>query len=83
MTDEQRDAERLAILQRHVDELAEHYDAVQIVVTWLTSENSTKSYKRGSGNWYSRQALCREFVNEDFASDQAEAIARKLNPSDD
>ncbi len=82
-TTEERDTERLAILKKHVAELAEHYDAVQIVATWLASDNLTRSHKCGSGNWYARTGLCREFINENLADDQAEAIARKLDPPDD
>ena len=79
MTGEQR----LVILKRHVNELSEIYDSVQIVATWLNENGTTSSQKRGSGNWYARQALCREFVEEDARSDQADLIAKKLNSGED
>lgn len=79
MTDDQR----LAEIDRHVRELAELYDAVQVTGSWLTPEGRTKSHKRGSGNFYARLALCREFITEELAEDQATAIARKLEPPDD
>lgn len=75
--------ERLAILERHVDELAEIYDAVQISATWLDPDGKTHSQKRGSGNWYSRQAMAREFVEENIADDLSTMIAKKLEPPDE
>ncbi len=79
MTDEAK----IKILERHVDELAEIYDAVQIVVTGLRPNGGTFGFKRGSGNWYARQALCREFIQEAVSEEAAEQIAKKLDPPDD
>lgn len=77
------DDEKLAILDKHVRELSELYDAVQIVVTWLDPGGRTRSQKRGSGNWYARRSLCQEFITEDAHDDQAKAIARHLDPPDE
>jgi hypothetical protein len=79
MTNEQR----LAEMERHVRELSEIYDAVQVCATWLDPEGKTRSQKRGSGLWYARQQICREFIEENIADDTATAIARKLNPPDE
>lgn len=77
------DDERLKIVERHVAELAEIYDAVQVVGTWLTLDGYTKSHKRGSGNWYARQQMAREFIEENVADENAKSIARHLDPPDD
>ncbi len=79
MTDEAK----IKILERHVDELAEIYDAVQIVATGLRQDGGTFCHKRGSGNWYARESLCREFVQQAKSEEAAEQIAKKLYPPDD
>lgn len=64
--------------------LLEHFDAVQIMVTW--QENGlTKNICRGSGNWYARQGMAHEFINADIAQENARQLAEELNdePPDD
>lgn len=78
MTKEQR----VAIIDHHLSALSEHFDAVQIVACVLEPDGKTRSYKRGSGLWYARQALCSEFITEEIAEDQALRIANKLEPPD-
>lgn len=77
------DDERIEILHRHVTELSELFDAVQIVGSFLTPEGTTRCQKSGSGNWYARQAMCREFVEENFTRQQAESIAEELEPPEE
>lgn len=79
MTNEQR----LVILEKHVAELSEIYDSVQVLGSFLTSENRTICQKRGSGNFYARQGMAREFIEENIAEDTAVAIAKKLEPPED
>lgn len=79
MTGEQR----LQVLDRHVAELAEIYDSVQVMVSWVTPDGRTSSQKRGSGDWYARQGLAHEFIEENLAEDSADKIAKKLAPPDD
>lgn len=66
-----------------IDELAakvgEHFDAVQILVSW-TDEGSTYCSKRGRGNWYARMGMCHEFIKKNEADDAACLIAEKINP---
>lgn len=78
MTGEQR----LQVLDRHVAELAEIYDSVQVMVSWVTPDGRTSSQKRGSGD-YARQGLAHEFIEENLAEDSADKIAKKLEPPDD
>lgn len=61
--------------------LGEHFEAVQIMVTWPDEGgNGTKSLMRGTGNWYARQGMAQEFIGRDRAQEQAHEIARKLKP---
>jgi hypothetical protein len=74
MTSEQR----VAIMEKHVNALSEIYDAVQIVGTWLEKDSTTRSQKRGSGNWYARQQLCREFLEDNQQENVAKRIADNI-----
>lgn len=64
--------------------LAEHFDSVQILVTW-TENNLTYCGKVGAGDWYARQGAAHEFINQDAAQDQAREIAKAMpqEPPDD
>lgn len=75
--------ERTKIVERHVAELSEIYDAVQILGTWLNENGETCGQKRGSGNWYARQGMAREFLEQDSAELSAKAIGERLDPPDD
>lgn len=63
VSDETEDRE-LAIIQKHVDALGEHFDSVQIFVTRHDAaiEDGTVSANLGSGNWFARYGQTREWV---------------------
>lgn len=61
--------------------LGEHFEAVQILAT-RTIEGSTHTMFRGTGNWHARMGLAVEFVNKDFAQENAIQIADRINPND-
>ncbi len=74
--------ELIALLEQTAAKLGEHFDAVQILVSW--NENGTTSLaKRGTGNWYARQGMAHEFITSDIAQDTAVQIAERLNPPRD
>ena len=62
--------------------LSEHFDAVQIMATW-NEDGLTKCVNRGNGNWYARQGMAHEFIEQDSAQTQAREIAEQLDPPDD
>lgn len=76
------DSEGRKILESAVSKLGEHFDHVQILVTWQEGE-ITHRLQRGYGNWYARQGLAHEFINEDVARENAEAIGEKIKPPED
>lgn len=50
-----RDAKDMAIVQKHVDDLGEHFDSVQIFVTaHRPDDGGTVHVNMGSGNWFTR-----------------------------
>ena len=57
------------------------FDAVEILVTWMHGGH-TKSLKKGAGNWYARQHMAAEFLQEDISQDQAVRIAQQLDKPD-
>jgi len=74
--------QRLAILDRHVRELSEIYDSVQVMGSFVDCNNQTMMHHRGSGNWFARQGMAHTFISESLAEDQAIQIAKKLDPPD-
>lgn len=76
----QEEAEKL--LGETAAKLYEHFDAVEIMVSW-NSEALTRCAKRGCGNWYARQGMAHEFINSDIAQDAARQIAEQINPPDE
>lgn len=70
-------------VQRIVDEcvarIAEHVDAVQIMVSW-NEEAMTQCLKRGAGNWHARQGMAHEFIERDKAQEHANELARRIKP---
>ena len=63
-----KDAQK--IIEEHVAALAEHFGAVQIMVTRLAPNGNTECYRHGSGDWYSRQGMAHEFIAIDEARTQ-------------
>ena len=71
------------MIQDAANRLGEHFSSVQILVSWPNEKGGTKSCKKGYGDWYARQGLAREFINEDVANEHAIKIAEKLEPPPD
>ncbi len=72
--------------EQHIDralaELIEHFDAVQILVTWPNEQGGTNLTMRGRGDWYARKGMAHAFIEDGVAQDTSDQIARKLNPPD-
>lgn len=58
-----------ALIDSKVNQLSEHFDAVQILVSWPSAGNGggTMSCYRGSGNYFARTGMARDFMNRDEA----------------
>jgi hypothetical protein len=65
------------ILDLHAQAIGEHFENVQIMVTW-NEGGITKSCFRGVGNWHARQGMAHEFINMDIAQENAKQIASEL-----
>lgn len=72
-----------ALLERAAAMISEHFDAVEILASRGLPQGGTQCIKRGAGNWYARQGMAREFINEDVAQENACEIARRLSPPPD
>lgn len=70
-------AEAEELIQRTAAQLGEHFDAVQIMVSWNQDCTTAAAY-RGVGNWYARQGMAHEFINTDQAQIQGREVARAL-----
>lgn len=76
------EAEIESILRECTEKLGEHFEAVQILVSW-NEDGLSKMRKMGAGNWYARQGMAHEFINADIAQENAHQIAAKLTPPPD
>lgn len=56
----------LVTLDRHVAQLMEHFDSVQIICTRFEAKaGKTSCASRGDGNWYARVGAVREWLIRD------------------
>lgn len=69
-------------LRRAVDLLGEHFDAVQVLVSY-NEDGLTRCRHLGGGNWYARQGMAHDFIKCDDAQEVARQIAGAIQPSDD
>ena len=69
-------------LERVAADLGEHFEAVQILVSF-NAEGRTNCLKRGVGNWYARQGMAHEFIEQATAQEHAAQLSDALNPPDD
>ncbi len=65
-----RDKEAIDRIKVASATLSEHFDHVQIMVTWDES-NVTKHGFWGGGNWYARLGLAKYFLDHDNAQEMA------------
>jgi hypothetical protein len=71
------------IVDSHIAQLLEHCDAVQILMTGpLDDTEGVWSLARGGGNWFARQGLAHQFINQDLAQEHARQIDMIL-PNED
>lgn len=65
------------IIEKNLNELGEHFDAVCVMVTY--KENGvTRACYRGSGNYYARLGMAHEFIDNDRNSDLARRLGEEL-----
>lgn len=67
-------------LDKVVSALTEQWDCVQILVSRLDQRGTTQGRRWGSGNWYARKEMCREFIDQDQDINLAKAIASETKP---
>jgi hypothetical protein len=65
MSGEQKDAD-LEMLAKHVEQLGEHFDTVQIFCSRHDAgqEDGTVALNDGAGNWFARYGQIREWINK-------------------
>lgn len=72
------------IIDRAVNDLLEHFDAVQILVSWPNEKgNGTNYCYRGGGNIFARQGMAHDFIARDAAEITADEIGRVVQPQSD
>lgn len=71
------------IVETAAAKLGEHYEAVQILVSGPLEGGGTRCLKRGVGNFYARQGMAHEFINEDMAAETGRSVAAHLESQDE
>lgn len=69
------------IVQNHLNALMEHFECVQVLVSFPADNGGTGRFFMGAGNWYARQGMAHEFIQMDKAQTEAAEIAKVLPPS--
>jgi hypothetical protein len=76
------EASHAAMLNGKMDdmlrELGEHFEAIQIMGSFVDEDGHTVRVTRGVGNWYARQGVAREFLDMDAAQTTAYELSKVL-----
>ena len=75
--------EQEAFIQKHVDQIAEHFEAVQILVSRMNSGGHTEMVFIGSGNWYARKGMADELLQKDLAGTFRDVLGSNEGPEED
>lgn len=59
-------------------ELSEHFDSLQLLGTFIDDEGNTGKVSMGSGNWYARIGVAREFIEQDAAATNAYELSKVI-----
>lgn len=78
--------ELIAILDKHLDQLGEHFTSVQIIATnHESTATGTTHFARGLGDFYARRGATDRWLRDDSAEDQtrtALAVEREEDRDD-
>jgi len=66
-----------------INMLAEHFPNVQVLASRVDTDGRTYRISQGVGDWYARQGLAHEFIQQDIAQEAATQIAEKLKPPEE
>ncbi len=76
-----------AAMRKAVDDLREHFDAVQILASFENDEpgenkGNTEMHVSGGGNWYARVGMAASFIERDREMDRCNARQQDDNDND-
>jgi hypothetical protein len=75
--------EAQVVLDKVAAQLSEHFDAVQIMVTWLGPDGGTLMESRGRGNWFARMGMAQEMVTNSASQNSALHLKEVVRPDED
>jgi hypothetical protein len=70
-------------IQEILEELSEHFDSIQILGSFMEENGDTGKLSMGKGNWYARQGICREFLEQDTAATNAYELSKVICQEDE
>ena len=65
------------LLNAHAARLSEHFDAVLVVASYMEPDGTWTAASSREGNWYARQGMAAQFVEQARAEGIANEIARR------
>lgn len=78
------DNELRDLVDSAVTKLSEHFDAVQIHVSWSADQTAnTRFMYRGSGNVFARQGMAADYLESGRQWDSANILVEKMNEGPD
>ena len=73
----------LELLDAHAARLSEHFDAVLVVASYMEPDGTWTAVSSGEGNWYARQGMAAQFVEQAKAEGIANEIALRGEDDDE
>ena len=70
------DDDRYVLVNAMARQLGEHFDSVQVLVSW-NEEGLTKDVYAGGGNWYARVGMARDFLTRDTGETHADRMSSR------
>ena len=66
--------EAAEFVQRIVEALGEHFDAVQVLTSYPATGGGTGGLFGGTGNWFARTGMAHEFLKRDEEQTMAKEV---------
>jgi len=75
--------ESLKIVGEHISSLMEHFESVQVLCSRHNPSIGTENVYLGAGNWFARQGMAHDFINQDKSRTEASEIAKAMPNKND
>lgn len=74
--------QKIDVVKKALHDLGEHFESVQILATFVEEGQTLRSFS-GCGNWYARQGMAHEFINQEWRRTLPLKLPKKIKPEDE